>query len=481
MEKSILEFQENGIPSLEKSILKFYEDPTKIAEFVGEVQENVLQLGLNIIKEQFEAIDAALCKSGRRKKNWEIVKHDEKSLTTTIGDLTFSKTLFRNKKTGERRYLTDEMLGLEKHARMTEDAAAKMLEEAVQTSYKKAGEEMSALSGMTKQTVMNKLHSLEFPRYRHEGQKKVVTNLYIDADEDHIALQYLSAKGDIEDGRYANIQGKLVYVYEGIEAVAPKSGRYRLIEPHYFSGVYEGKENNDLWDEVFEYIDAKYDLEKVEHIYLNSDCGSWIIGGSRRISGIERVLDEFHLSEYLTSMTGHLWDSKDDAKDMLRGVIRDGDRNDFRDLCKKIYDYAEDDGTRERVKNGQGFILNNWEAAKIRLQHRAGIVGSSTEGHVSHVLSSRMSSRPMGWSKVGASQMAKLRAYYWNHGDMLDLVRYQQEAIPKAAGAEEYISPSELGVFVDNAGKDARRYEERLQVSLPFKAMKTLHIIEHFW
>jgi hypothetical protein len=157
MEKSILEFQKNGIPALEKVILRFFEDPTKLAEFVGDVQNNVLQFALNIIAEQFEAIDEKLRNSGRRKKNWEIVKRDEKTLTTSIGDLTFEKTLFRNKKTGEYRYLADEILGLEKHERMTEDAEAKMYKEAAESSYRKAGEEMSILSGMSKQTVMNKL------------------------------------------------------------------------------------------------------------------------------------------------------------------------------------------------------------------------------------------------------------------------------------------------------------------------------------
>jgi hypothetical protein len=483
MEKSILEFQKNGIPALEKVILRFFEDPTKIAEFVGDVQNNVLQFALNIIAEQFEAIDEKLRNSGRRKKNWEIVKRDEKTLTTSIGDLTFEKTLFRNKKTGEYRYLTDEILGLEKHERMTEDAEAKMYKEAAESSYRKAGEEMSILSGMSKQTVMNKLHSLQFPRYKNEGPKKVVKNLYIDADEDHIALQYLNEKGDIEEDKYANIPGKLVYVYEGVEPEAPMSERYRLIEPHYFSGVYEGKDNELLWDEVWEYIDSKYDIEKIEHIYLNSDGGNWIKGGSRKIQGIERVLDEFHISEYLTSMTTHLWDSKEDAKDMLRGVIRNGNRSDFRDLCKRIYDAAEedDDGARKRVEDGQKYILNNWTPAKTRLQRRSGVVGSSTEGHVSHVLASRMSSRPMGWSKIGADKMAKLRAYSWNNGDMLELARYQKETLPKAAGAEEYLSLKELNVFIDNVGKDPNRYTERLQASLPFKARKQLCIIENIW
>lgn len=39
----------------------------------------------------------------------------------------------------------------------------------------------------------------------------------------------------------------------------------------------------------------------------------------------------------------------------------------------------------------------------------------------------------MGWSKRGATQMAKLRAYYLNGGDMLELARYQEEELPMAA------------------------------------------------
>lgn len=480
MEKSILEFQKNGIPSLEKVSLKFFEDPTKIAEFIYGIQESVLQLGLNIIKEQFEALDEAICRNGKRKEHWEVVKHDEKAVTTSIGDLAFRKTLFRNKKTGEARYLVDELLGFEKHDRMTEDAAAKMLKEAAESSYRKAGEEMSILSGMSKQTVKNKLHLLLFPEYEHKGSKKKVRNLYIDADEDHIPLQYLSVKGDIEEGTDNNIPGKLVYVYEGIEREAPKSDRYRLIEPHYFSGVYEGKENGRIWDEVWEYIEAKYDLDSVKQIYLNSDGGTWITGGSKKIHGLIRVLDEYHLSKYLTSMTTHLWDSTEDARDMLRETIRKGTKEDFGRLCDKIYADADaDDGARNRVEKGRSYILNNWTPAKVRLQKRSGVLGSSTEGHVSHVLASRMSSRPMGWSKVGANQMAKLRAYYWNKGDMLELVRYQKEAVSKAAGAEECLSPHELGVLIDNIGKDPRRYEERLQVSLSFQTMKKLRIIEN--
>ena len=79
------------------------------------------------------------------------------------------------------------------------------------------------------------------------------------------------------------------------------------------------------------------------------------------------------------------------------------------------------------MEEGKAYLLNNWTAARVRLLRKNGVKGSSTESHVSHILSARMSSQPMGWSKEGMSKMAQLRAYYYNHGDMLELVRYQKK------------------------------------------------------
>ena len=50
-----------------------------------------------------------------------------------------------------------------------------------------------------------------------------------------------------------------------------------------------------------------------------------------------------------------------------------------------------------------------------------------------------MSSRPLGWSRVGADKMARLRVYKMNGGSMLELVRFQKEELPLAAGAEDVV------------------------------------------
>lgn len=60
-------------------------------------------------------------------------------------------------------------------------------------------------------------------------------------------------------------------------------------------------------------------------------------------------------------------------------------------------------------------------------QHDKVVQGCSAEGHVSHILSDRLSSRPKGWSKTGADRMSKLRCYEKNYGGekIIELVKIQ--------------------------------------------------------
>lgn len=486
MVSSIQQFGESGIKNLSDLIVNFMKDPTDIATFVQGIRDEVIKLGLNIVKETFEDCDLMLRESEKRRLKWQIVKQDRKTLTTSIGDVTFKKTLFKNKQSGERCYLMDRIMGLDPHERFTEDAEAQMLWEAVQTSYRKAGEETSLMSHVSKETVMNKLHALEFPEAPKPAEKKVVDYLYIDADEDHVSLQFKEKKGDLEkgeNGRKNNcVLEKLVYVYEGVEPEAPGSKRHCLVNPHYFSGVYDGEDNKNLWDEVYEYLDSHYDLSKVKKIYLNADGGPWIQAGAKRLSGVTSVLDEFHLNKYILKLTSHMPDSAEDARKELYAALRDGKKAEFRRVVERIGGCAQNDAAKKRVAESSGYILSNWDAARIRVEKRDAVAGCSAEGHVSHVLSSRMSSRPMGWSRTGADRMGHLRAYYWNKGDMLELVRYQPEELSAAAGAEEEVlSSAEMMAWERKHHSDIGKYVESITHNISLQARKKAAFYRHIF
>ena len=219
MIKSIQQFQTEGVKNLEKVFMNYSSDMTKIAEMVKGVKERVINLGLSMIAEELEMYDEFLCKNRQARPEWYVERKDETTLLTSLGSVTYHKTLFKNKFTGKYEYLLDRVMGIEKHERMSEDAVAELLGEAVQTSYRKGG--ISACMTeecVSKETVMNKLHALEFPKNTEQLEKKrVVDYLYIDADEDHVSLQFRERKGDlinIENNRKNNQAiAKLVYIY----------------------------------------------------------------------------------------------------------------------------------------------------------------------------------------------------------------------------------------------------------------------------
>ena len=195
MINSVKYFEENSIKIFEKIETNFMNDPTKMAELVRGVTEEVHKLGLRIIQECLEDTDQLIRESMLRKKHWYIEHNDEKQLITSLGTVRFHKTLFKNKETGNGCYLLDQLMGMERHERFTEDAVANLLEEAVQTSYRRGGEAASLEDDVSKQTVMKKIHALDFPVDDSKPEKKkAVDYLYIEADEDHIALQFNEKK-----------------------------------------------------------------------------------------------------------------------------------------------------------------------------------------------------------------------------------------------------------------------------------------------
>ena len=202
MVNSIQHFCSEGVKKLEEVMVDYASDMTRIAEMAQGVTKAMTDLGLSLIAEEWEGYDEVLRKRKDLRQEWHIVGRDETTLRISLGSVTYNKTLFKNKHTREYEYLLDRVMGLEKHARLTEGAEAKILEETVQTSYRRGGENAALTEDVvSKETVMNKNHSLKFPGAEPQPEKKALPYLYIDADEDHVSLQYIDVKGDIKTPR----------------------------------------------------------------------------------------------------------------------------------------------------------------------------------------------------------------------------------------------------------------------------------------
>jgi hypothetical protein len=396
------------------------------------VKEGTDEMGRNIMTILMETMDEVIKNEPGRSDRYEVVHADNSNtLLCCLGSFSYHRTYYRDKKTGEYIYLCDHQFGIEPKEKTMEDAKARALDEAVESSYRKGGLNASVKETLSKGSIKNLIHGLvvEMPGPEVK-EKKRVKILHINADEDHVAAQFWNTKGDLkknEDGTKNNtIMPKLVYVYEGTEKESPTSKRWKLVNPHYFSGLYEGEHNTDLWLEVAEYIDTHYDTEYLETVYLCGDGGNWIKQGLSWIDKSLFVLDKYHLKKYLEKSVVHMGEQAGIMKQMIEDEFSFEDKKAINEIYQKLKDYADSDCKKEEIEGARRYIMNNWTGIIIYNTRGHEITGCSAEGHVSHVLSSRMSSRPLGWSKKGADNMAKLRAFAWNGGNIYDLLMYRK-------------------------------------------------------
>ena len=187
--------------------------------------------------------------------------------------------------------------------------------------------------------------------------------------------------------------------------------------------------------------------------------------------GAEFVLDEFHIQKYIRKMArlaadGGVEEEREAAEKKLQEWIQNGNR-------KKLEEWAAQAGAGLGEKGGKKlmeswkYIKNNWQGIRRRIKQEEGVIGSSTEGHISHVLSARMSSRPMGWSRQGADSLSHIRIYWKNGGDMLELVKQQKDGGTGEKQEEErYFSASEILSWEKKHSRANGKYIEALRASI---------------
>lgn len=104
---------QDGIKNLEKVMVDYSTDMTKIVEMVQGVTKSVVDLGLSMIAKEWENYDKLLRTRKELRSGWYIVRRDESTLLTSLGSVTYHKTLFQNQSTGEYEYLLNRIMGIE--------------------------------------------------------------------------------------------------------------------------------------------------------------------------------------------------------------------------------------------------------------------------------------------------------------------------------------------------------------------------------
>ena len=220
--------------------------------------------------------------------------------------------------------------------------------------------------------------------------------------------------------------------------------------------------DEDLWLEVQQYIYDNYDTEYLENVYIAGDGAPWIVAGCRVLEKSKFVLDKYHLGKYIHKATTHLDDSQQAAKEFIYGAINERDFDGVMRLLQKCYASTDPEYKKKEVTECARYIKNNWLVIMVRIDDGGVVWGCSAEGHISHVLSARESSRPMGWSKKGVDRISRLRVLTRNEQKIIDLMEYQDKKQRKKNRIE-----CEDQLIQDVQKRKSSRNEEVLRKAIP--------------
>lgn len=331
-------------------------------------------------------------------------KNRERSLFTEIGRLNLPRDYYYDKKEEKYEYLLDKVIGLQGYERISAGVRAKLVSMATEVSYAKSAETVTGgqLSRQCVRECILKLGAIEKRPQPYEPKRKV-KELHLFADEDHVHMQ--------REGRAKGKKSRMVPLVTVTEGVEEESkGRSRTINAMHF--VDENFDTKALWKSVEGYIGAAYDIESIEKIYIHADGGKWIASGLASFSNVTRVMDGFHLEKRLKEVSRKFPGSN--LRQRIKAAIERGDRKKLDMLMQEMYARSQDKKQIEFTTKLGGYLTENFEEIRNRL--KSDTVGSCTEGQVSHILSTRFSRNPMGWSEEGLGKLSKQRVYIKNKG-----------------------------------------------------------------
>lgn len=389
------EILETAVKNVVKSVLTTVSKEFNKKEFsqiIESVQQSTNKLALQLIEMVIGIVEREY--DSNRDRHAIILKNKKpRKILSNAGELEFVRNLYYDKNAERYFFAVDEILKIEKYSRLDNNLKRKLASDATITSYGKSAKLFS--NCVSRQTVHNIVKRIPGEQLEVKTKElRRVDKIYIEGDEDHIHLN---------NGKSAEV--KLLYVHEGRDKIC--KNRTGLKNVKYFASAGE----TDIWEAVENYLYYQYHLHGTQ-IQISGDGASWIKKGLRYFPTAEYKLDKFHVFKSITDACCGDMRFRKQILNCLMSENKEG----IEELYKTRIKETRYTATKYLLMNSLTYLDNNFDAIDLTSNNHC-----SAEGHISHVLSERMSSRPMAWSKKGADKMARLRAFYFNGGNFNNL------------------------------------------------------------
>jgi hypothetical protein len=356
------------------------------------VAQEVAQCAARITGAYLEYVDQAIAedKEGRRRAGYAVERHkDSRSLMTTFGEVTYRRTYYR-KDSGGYDYLLDTTMGIDSYLRLSQVYSLALADAGREMPYSKACRYTGG-SLVSRQTVMECVRESNAADEESFSLRKI-PELHVDADEAHITLH---------GGQKSSVP--LISVYEGIGHEGSRNYCRNIFHISQY-----GKTVDDLWEQALTEVEKRYDLEGTR-IYLHGDGAPWVQKGLEWLPQANFVLDKYHKNNAIMAMTAGL---ERNERKIIRRQIRKALSSEeaaslwqiTQSLCMQLPERTD------IILGNAGYLERFIKGISICTTDPLANNGGCSEPHVSHVLSNRLSSRPMTWSKATLQRLAPVLA-----------------------------------------------------------------------
>lgn len=380
----MLEIINEIIKKLNTEIKNFFlEDNVSVDNVEEYFEMRICDAVLKLTAAYYEQKDLECLNNKTQRKREGLVverRNERRAILTKIGLLEYQRTYYQKTGTDNIEYVypVDKIAGIDSRQRLSNSICASLVEQSIKESYQKSSEHITN-GRVSRQTVMNKIRSCS-PVYEVPQTKKQVSVLHIDADEDHVSLQ---------NGKKTIVP--LISVYEGIEKV----GNRGICKNIFHISKYD-KKCDEIWEYALGKIEEIYDLTNTK-IYLHGDGAAWIKEGLEWLPNSCYCLDKYHANKYYKkATTGMAGNDCVRYQKELKDAIKSGNKDEIIAVQGEMISNYPSNG--KTIIEATNYLYDNFNGIEIYQNDIEALNGGATEPHISHILSSRLSSRPMGWS-----------------------------------------------------------------------------------
>jgi hypothetical protein len=385
-----------------------------IKDLTFDILENMLfEILQNIARKVFQKTIADIDSYLRNKRERGKLKNTgkrEKYFLTRFGDILYSRTRYKDRKTGKSCYLLDEALSISKNQRISLCRARIEYFLASLSSYREVVGQAQLLLGNfhshesirrgvireakliieNQEKKLKQIENLDYP------DKEAPDTAYMEADATYISLQNRGKK------EKEKLEVKVGVGYTGKEA-RYKSGKSKSLKEKFtFIGI--GK---DFMRNLSLLAEERLSLSKAKKILFGGDGDSWIISGIKEyFPNSIYLLCLYHLFKKFKESLGRRKEEQKTIKGLLLSnqinkallkvdqMIRNSDLKE-KDKLVKLYTYIS--------RNRQG-ITN-----QVRLKDKGIERTGAIESNINKVIAARFKKKGMSWSKKGALSLLKIK------------------------------------------------------------------------